>query len=183
MEEIWTLIPSLQNKYEASSAGRIRYSRTLHILKPQINMHGYLQISAYIDGKYKTFRVHRLVAEVFLGVCPKGYVVNHKDGNKQNNAIENLEYVTHSQNNQHALDTGLRSPAKNIRPSARGENNANAKLTKEIVFEILSIRKEKGYGCRRIAKILNISRGTVNAILSGRTWKDAVEEYQKRMEK
>jgi hypothetical protein len=80
--------------------------------------------SGYMRAKVarKSCRVHGLVAETFIGPRPNGAQVNHKDGNKRNNAVCNLEYVTASQNIQHAYDTGLKR-------SRRGAQNPNAKLS------------------------------------------------------
>lgn len=64
-------------------------------------------------NKNGQYRVHRIIAKVFLGDCPKGYQVNHKDGNKVNNDIRNLEYVTCKQNITHARDIGLSKSGKN----------------------------------------------------------------------
>lgn len=59
------------------------------------------------DGRYFTCLVHRLVLEAFVGPCPPGYETNHGNGQKADNTLANLEYVTPSQNLQHAWDTGL----------------------------------------------------------------------------
>lgn len=178
--EIWKPIPSLNCIYEASNFGRFRNAITKHVLKQFISKHGYMILQARPEKNHTVnIRVHKAVAEAFIGPCPKGYVVNHKDGNKKNNTPENLEYVTSSQNNQHALDNGLRHPADMKKYTPKGEQRYNAKITEEMVYKILKLREETGYGCRRIAKILGINHGIVNGILTGRTWKETVEKYYK----
>lgn len=178
-DEIWKPVPSLNNQYEASNIGRFRNATTKKILKQFESKHGYMILQAR-PKMYHTVnvRIHRAVAEAFFGPCPDGYVVNHIDGNKKNNCISNLEYVTPSQNNKHALDNGLRhvSDGKNAR---RGVEHPHAIITESIVFNILQIREDTGLGCRKIAKALNIDRGVVNGILTGRTWKETVEKYYK----
>ena len=182
-EELWRLVPSLNNKYEVSFDGQIRNAKTKYILHQYTNKHGYctLQVKPTPDEK-KNIRMHQIVAEVFIGPCPDRHVVNHKDGNKQNNHFENLEYVTPSQNNQHALDTGLRHPANMKKYSPRGKEHYNATIDEDMVCKILKMRDETGFGCRKIANRFNISRGVVGGILTGKTWKDVVELYNKEKE-
>lgn len=170
-EEIWKKIHSLNDKYEASTFGRIRNTTTGYVLKQFSNRFGYkiLQVCPY-PGIHKSVRVHSLVAEAFLGARPNGMVVNHKDGNKENNSLENLEYVTPSENNIHALKSGLRHPAKMSLFSHRGEAHHSSKITENTVREIWAIRKEFGYGCRKIAKMLNVSVGAVNGVLYKKNW-------------
>lgn len=76
-------------------------------LKLRVSDTGYLSLSPTRDGKCYTLDAHLWVALVFLGPKPEGFEVNHKDGNKLNSAQSNLEYVTHSQNVDHAYNTGL----------------------------------------------------------------------------
>ena len=71
---------------------------------------GYLQVCLTKDGKSKTYTVHRLVAKAFLPNLKNKKQVNHIDGNKENNSIDNLEWVTSSENNKHAFITGLNKP-------------------------------------------------------------------------
>lgn len=110
----WKPIPSLLNQYEASDAGEIRSVRRRstrgRVIKPYINKrNGYAYIVASVNNTQKTYRVHRLVAEAFLGES-NGAQVNHIDGNKQNNAVSNLEYCTQSENMRHAFRIGLEKP-------------------------------------------------------------------------
>lgn len=105
---VWKPIPSTNGFYMAGSDGSIKRTGPRGIvLKPYINKHnGYEYVSICIHNKKVTTRVHRLIAEAFYG-DPNGLQVNHKDGNKTNNAIDNLEYCTQSENMKHAFATGL----------------------------------------------------------------------------
>jgi len=90
--------------YEINKSGQIRsYRRNKpRILKPGTNSKGYKQVWLWGNKGNKTFQVHRLVMEIFYGRCPKGYQVNHKNGIKTDNYIDNLEYLTPSENCKHA---------------------------------------------------------------------------------
>lgn len=168
----WKVIKSLNEMYEVSNTGEIRNSKTKRIMKQQVNTHGYHTLTVRPKpNKQINVRVHRLVAETFLGECSKGYVVNHIDGNKQNNSVENLQYITPSQNNKHALDNGLRKPANMKLYAPKGEQHYNVKLTEKDVRYILQLRNEYGYGERKLSKITCFSRGTIGNILSNRSWK------------
>lgn len=70
---------------------------------------GYRSVQLWRDGHYANRLVHTLVAEAFIGPRPEAHDVNHIDGTKANNARTNLEYLTRSENNHHAYDTGLRA--------------------------------------------------------------------------
>ena len=110
--------------------------------------------------KGKSLYVHRLVALRYLG-DPKGLHVNHKDGNKLNNKISNLEYVTRAGNAKHAHATGL--------IQAGGESNGRAKVTEDLVREI---RSREGECTKQLAKEFGISRSNVYAIINRETWKE-----------
>ena len=170
--EVWKPIHSLNDKYEASNNGQIRNARTGRIMKQFTNLFGYKNLTVRPEPNMTVnIRVHRAVAEAFIGECPEGYVVNHKDGDKTNNCPDNLEYVTPSENNQHALDTGLRHPADMEKFAPRGEKHYRSEISEEDVLKILNLRKETGFGGRKLAKITGLSRGTVDAIIFGKSWK------------
>ncbi len=77
------------------------------VLKGKITWDGYREVVLSDSGRRRSVRVHRLVMECFVGECPEDMQVNHKDGNKLNNALSNLEYVSGTENIHHAFKTGL----------------------------------------------------------------------------
>lgn len=118
--ETWKPIPNYEDKYEASNLGRIRsISRYVNtkgnsmrfiksrVLNQQINRRGYSIIALSTDKTQKTFTVHQLIALTFIPNFIKGTELNHLDGNKQNNALSNLEVSNPSHNQLHAVRTGL----------------------------------------------------------------------------
>ena len=113
MNEVWRAIPGYEGLYEVSNRGRVRSvdrvaigrwghnRRQAHILKQTPNGRGYLQVRFSIDGVKSAPLVHRLVASAFIP-NPEGLPqVNHKDGVKGNNSVDNLEWCTASENALH----------------------------------------------------------------------------------
>lgn len=104
--EVWKDIPNYEGLYQVSSWGRVKSLNYNHtgkerILKPQKNTFEYLHISLCKDSKRKTFTVHRLVATAFI---PNPYnlpQINHKDENKENNHVDNLEFCTAKHNSNY----------------------------------------------------------------------------------
>lgn len=102
MEEIWKRSDFGCGNYEFSNMGRVRNTKVNKIVKGVPNSRGYLRIC---NTKTKTrIFIHREVARLFLGECPENMVVNHIDGNPQNNAVTNLEYITQMENIFHSLN-------------------------------------------------------------------------------
>lgn len=117
-----------------------------------------------LDGKKRTFRVHRLVMMAFNPVENMDELeVNHLDGNKKNNKLENLEWCTASENQKHAFRTGLQKARK-------GESSNFAKLTEEDVKQVFELRKQ-GLLQREIAEIVGCTSSNISAILRGKSWK------------
>ena len=102
--EIWKEISGYNGKYQVSSWGRVRNAETGNILKPYKNGKGYLKVGLMVKGKKnpEKHRVNRLVAKAFIENPNNLPQVNHKDGNKENNSVTNLEWITNSDNMKHA---------------------------------------------------------------------------------
>ena len=150
--------------YEVSDTGRVRrltdhkLSSRWNVgreLTPQINQYGYLRVK--VDNRYVF--VAKLVSETFI--CPRvgRFQVNHKDGNKTNNCISNLEWVTHSENQRHAIKNGLKT-------FARGERHGMSKLTDTAVREIRSTLRQT----RQLADKFCVSTDLIGLVRRRRIW-------------
>lgn len=100
MNEIWKPIPGYEGHYQASNFGKIRSLKfnKVRILKYRKTRSGYYMVALCLNSVEKDSSVHRLVWSAFNGAIPEGLEVNHKDEDKANNALLNLELVTPSQN-------------------------------------------------------------------------------------
>lgn len=101
--EIWKSISGYEGLYEVSNEGNIRSLKfgKVKIVKPNVKPDGYLQVDLYKEGQRKIMYVHRLVYAAFNDEIPAGLTVNHKDENKVNNNIDNLELMTIAENNNY----------------------------------------------------------------------------------
>lgn len=124
-------------------------------------MFGYCCVTLQKNKNKRHAFVHSLVSEVYLGEKPNGKYVNHKDGNKLNNEIENLEYITQSENIKHAIKMGLIKPVK-------GEQHASAKLSES---DVLFIRSQDEKPLRMLAMKFNVCDATISMIRNRITWK------------
>lgn len=116
MEEIWKDVVGYEGLYKVSNLGKIKslerknkkYQSKEFIMKQCVGTNNYLIVNLYLlnSSKAKTFRVHRLIAETFIPNPNNLPCVNHKDGNKQNNCVSNLEWCSYSWNNKHAYLIG-----------------------------------------------------------------------------
>ena len=124
-EEIWKNIEGYETHYQVSTLGNVRSKQRVvsdcriprrvfksRPIKPWDMTTGYVAVSLSKQGIVKKFTVHKLVGLAFLNKLAHHQCINHKDGDKLNNAVENLEWCTYSHNNQHAFDTGLKLPTK-----------------------------------------------------------------------
>lgn len=137
------------------------YKRMLK-LKPKLTKHGYFVVTLQNNKIKKQKFIHRLIAENFIENKDDKPMVNHVNGIKIDNRIENLEWVTASENTQHAYDTGLNQ-------ILRGEKSSQAKITKLIVKEIFHL-KDKGFNQCKIANKFNLSQSHVSNILRKKYW-------------
>lgn len=132
-------------------------------IKRPLNKKGYEMAMLYGNNKRKFYAVHRLVAEHFIPNPFNLPQVNHIDGNKRNNYMENLEWVFASKNIQHSYDNGL---------TPKGEKHHQSKLTRENVAEIKKLLKDGMHSQRQIAKMFNVSQCPISEIKRGIIWKD-----------
>ena len=176
--EIWEY--THDNLYEISNMGRIRRAvsdrgRKLCLLRPALDQDGYLRVSLSSCNRRVSRRIHRLVAEAFIGTRPIGYVVNHKDGDKVNNAAPNLEYMTPQENDRHASVNGLKASGmrngNHTCPHARprGSRHGKSKLCERSVRVIIN-GAFSGRTRRELAITFGVHPDTIRDILLKRTW-------------
>lgn len=170
MKEVWADITGYEGFYQVSNLGRVKHlangikcNRERFLVG--INQGcGYLAVGLSKGGVKKMFLIHRLVAAAFFGDHP-GLSVNHKNGNKHNNRIDNLEYMTLAENNRHARKNGLAG-------NAIGERVGTAKLTGVKAAEIKrKLKATGGANIGSIAKEYGVTYGTIHAIFKNRTWR------------
>lgn len=171
--EKWKDIDGYEELYQVSDLGRIKRKPFVRkdgakfkekILKNNRNS-SYELICLCKDNKKKTLTVHRLVAKAFIPNHENKPQVNHIDGNKFNNHSGNLEWVTVSENNKHAFDTGLKKPKL-------GEEHDNTKITKEIVIFIRENYKfrDKEFSTAALGRKFGLSQQHVSDIVNNRRW-------------
>ena len=160
-EPIWkTLIYHGQeySQFEVSTNGQLRNVNTGTIYKQHLHKNGYWQVCVSLGDRSnkKVIKIHRAVAETFVSNPDNKDIINHIDGNKQNNVITNLEWVTCSENVQHAYDNGLSQPL-------RGINNPSAKLTEEDVLYIREhyIPRDREYGARSLGRKFGVDKNSI----------------------
>ena len=167
MKERWRAVVGYEGIYEVSDFGnvkRVKAGPSTFIGKVLVSVpdtRGYMCVCLYNDGKRHTALVHHLVTKSFLGDRPLGREVNHINGDKKNNRLENLEYVTSSENQRHAYRIGLKSN--------KGEKHPGSKLTEDDVYEILHLL-ETGVAQAEIARCFDVTRTTIWRIAHGKNW-------------
>lgn len=169
--ENWKRITGFENYYEINQFGEIkRVEGSSHLksitLKGTPDKDGYLNVNLKVKQKTNTRRIHRLVAIAFIPNPENKPQVNHINGVKNDNRLENLEWCTLSENRQHAYDTGLQNGN-----SRMGVKNNFNKLTESDVFEIRTkYNKKQGFTMKVLSKEFNVSDGCIQSILSKKSW-------------
>ena len=188
-EEIWKPIPRYDgvrdHYYEVSNLGRIR---SVRIIKPYRDADGYPTMNFYYhdegnerDGYPKRTnrkskgviqkKIHRVVAEAFIGPCPKGFQCHHLNGNRSDNRLENLSWVTPKENTSYRKIQGT---------ELVGENSPNSKLSNEDVRKIRELLEEgrsnkkyaRGkYTYLEIANMFGVTESNLHVIRYRKCWK------------
>lgn len=126
MEETFKEIPNSRGLYEAGTMGHIR--RSGRLLRNNRDTNGYRSVSICIGGVAVRHRVHRLIAETYIGI-PDGMVVNHRNGDTSDNRLCNLEVVTHSENHLHAFRVLGRTPSRSMAGKFGSSHNRSKQFT------------------------------------------------------
>ena len=153
--------------YLVSKEGEVWSERSNKLLSLFPDSNGYLLCNLYRDGKRKLCKIHRLVALTFIPNPENKPQVNHIDGNKLNNHIDNLEWASAKENTNHAWNSGL---SKSISGSAR----TDSKLTEEDVLYIRTnyIPKSPDFGGRALAKKFNVVPSVISNVVNGKTYNE-----------
>ena len=156
--------------YEVDLNGTVTRIQTGRILQPFDDQRGYNRVDLMLNGEKIRCKLHLMMAETFMkGRPPIGCVINHKDGNKHNNALSNLEYATYRDNTAHQLQhiQGLHYLTKDEIENARAMYKKNVPITE-------------------IAKQLDVPYYVIRDMLNGKTYKskwDDDKEYNKLLRK
>lgn len=168
--EVWKSLKGLTkngDNYEISNLGNVRNTTNKRVRKPQIDKDGYLLVSLYKDNKPSNAKIHRLIALAFIPNIENKPIINHKDGNKQNNEISNLEWSTSSENNQHAWDNDLKSRDVNT----KGEKHGMSKLNESDVLRIRELYNTGNYSYSELGRIFDVTKTNVYRIIKRKSWK------------
>ena len=176
IKELWKDIPGYEGFYQVSNMGQVRsvthsitmkngvnrtiYSKIL-VLHPGGN-NEYLQAYLHKDNKVTNFLVHRLVANAFIASIPSGYEVNHKNGNKTDNRVQNLEIVTHQENITHSMNNSLFR--------ALGEDHYASKLTNAQASEIRDIYSKGGISQKKLGLKYGVTQKVIFSIVNNKTY-------------
>lgn len=156
LDERWAAIKGYEGLYEISDRGRIKsfYSDPPQILTCNINTPGYVQVGLYKNKKLSLVKVHALVLTTFISARPLGLVCDHLDGDKENNHVANLEWVTQKEN---------------VQRGGMIKNRNGCFLTDQ---QVLAIREKGAKGATHlsIAKDYFVDSSTICRILSRKTW-------------
>ena len=181
VQEKWQPCPGYEESYQVSNLGKVRSIDRFHFkrrgrikgktLIQNLNKKGYPEVKLWKNNKQEARNPHRLVALAFIPNPNNLPQVNHIDGDKLNNHVSNLEWISNSDNMRHAYKLGLKC--------SKGENNSNCKITDIQVTQIKLIYNT-GKSSKYISEELNVKLHIVRQIISGKSWKTNKTPLMKR---
>ena len=166
--EIFKDIIKFENTYQISNTGKVRNKKTGLLLKPKYNKKGYqyINLSYSHTGRVKWY-IHRLVAVHFIPNLENKPQVNHIDGNKQNNNVNNLEWCTNDENQKHAILNNLHY---------QGEQHKSHKFN-EINIKLLPKLTNIGFTVSQLNKLTGVANVNIEKIIKGKTWRPLNLEF------
>lgn len=160
------LIKGYEN-YCVREDGVVFNVRTGRRLAPDVSNRGYLRITVCKDNRPKKFTIHRLVAELFIP-NPHGYkTVNHINGDKSDNSIDNLEWMSQEQNQEHARLTGL---------CPKGELNGMSKYSEQLIHRVCELI-QAGKVRNEVLAATGITKSSFDDIRRRKTWRHVSQDY------
>lgn len=168
MPDRWKQVDGFDGRYYVSTSGQVYSKISDRLMTQQVNKCGYRYVHLRGGGVSKNVNVHRLVAKAFVDNADDKPCVNHIDGNKENNVVSNLEWCTHSENVNHAIDHDLLKVC--------GEYHHKHKLTSDDVLYIRQHYKShsKEFGAIPLANRFGVDINTIINVVKGHTWNRAV---------
>jgi len=179
MKEIWKDVQGYEGIYEISNFGRVKsierksfngkgfYDRKEYIMENHLNRMGYLYVHLCKNNMGRTIAVHRLVGKHFVEKVDNKTHLNHIDGNKLNNNVNNLEWVTPKENGEHAARLFLK---------ANEEDHPSAKLTNNEVLNIYKSFKNGRYTIKELCNKYKVAYSTIYHITIKKYWKKILME-------
>lgn len=165
--EIWAAIDGFNGYYQISNYGRVKRIRDgwpVKMLRISRDSRGYPHTSLHFDKTKTTIKIHRLVANAFIPNPEGKRTINHINGIKTDNRVENLEWMTDVENVRHAVESKLRI-------AATGDRHGMASITNDTAIEIKKLISNGMRGCE-IARKVGVNPAIVYSIKSGTCWKN-----------
>lgn len=174
MEEIVLQLKQIEYapRYYVDTCGNVYSCVYEHMrkMRPGKVSSGYLEVKLLHEGVMHRKSVHRLVAETFLDNPENKPCVNHINGNKQDNRVENLEWVTVQENVKHAHENGLSDVMY-------GSSNCNSNYTEAEIHNLCRLLQDGDYKLRELKEITGVSTSVISAIMTGNAWTKVSSQY------
>ena len=175
-EDIFIDIIGYEKEYSINKKGQIFSKSKNRIMNQWIANNGYLTITFRSNKNKKTYLIHRLLAEHFIKNPENKTQINHKNGIKTDNRLENLEWVTVSENCKHAYNMGLSFKNPEHIKYTKEKCSKLGKLSRKLSIEdVNNIKQKYGtglYSQRKLAELYNLTQGTISALLLNKTYKE-----------